>query len=647
MSKTGKSIFAGSIAFILFGMLRQSLPVKNMVFFVIMCVVFAAVCAGIYLIADKVPVMNGTNPKSEKIWSILPAASLVVWMVLFYVNETNTEHGFEVKELVRRYLPLPVWLLIIAVGVLSCLWILRKEPKEKTLKIRTVIRSIVTLLFAAATAAMFYAPNIFKDIQGGTYHSHAYTNSILNVCWLTPYYENMQSLYGHYAIFYMPVLKGLHRFFRIDYLTGIFMMTAVIAGISILLFAYVLNYFAKHDLIYYLGLLAIGEKYFMQMQGGVYMQVHPHRMIFPILILALALQEHRKAKKYNVFAVLLIALSIVWSTEVGMVIMFAFSLYRWVWAVMDGEKLTAYRILLLLQKLAVFAVIPFMIAYLIVAGYNRLAAGVGLSMREFLFPLISDRGYIGNIELVLPDVTHAWIGASVLFLSVLALTMLQILFPQKKESENKPFYFLLSIMSLGLMLYYINRPTEGSMFIVLFSMLILQAIILEKSQQIYQEWKSEGKAVFAKPDGSFFLALRVITTLILFAMAFDSVYSIPKAWKTAEETVWQTDDLEEFAQYIWVQIPPDAMAFGEGVPELMAMIDRDTHLHTTEWSYKNMPLDTMEDIRYELEDEQWFFCNLASLWEMQSYYPGLTDHFYLHEEFEYNGAKFAFYRKTE
>ena len=135
--------------------------------------------------------------------------------------------------------------------------------------------------------------------------------------------------------------------------------------------------------------------------------------------------------------------------------------------------------------------------------------------------------------------------------------------------------------------------------------------------------------------------------LILFIMAFDSVYSMPKAWKMAKETIWDTDDLKEFAQYVWVQIPPDATAFGEGVPELMAMIDRDTHLHTTEWSYKNMPLDTMEDIRYELENRQWFFCNTASLWEMQSYYPGLSEQFYLHEEFEYNGAKFAFFRKAE
>ena len=52
-------------------------------------------------------------------------------------------------------------------------------------------------------------------------------------------------------------------------------------------------------------------------------------------------------------------------------------------------------------------------------------------------------------------------------------------------------------------------------------------------------------------------------------------------------------------------------------------------------------------VRKDLEDEEWFFCSTASLYYMQCEYPGLTDHFYVHEEFEYNGAQFAFFRRIE
>lgn len=645
MSQVGKSIFEGSIVFIIFAMIRNVIPVSNMVFFVLACAVFLGVTILSYFIADKGK--KNISPTAEKVWSILPVAALVIWLILFYINETNAGSPLNEKELIRRYFPFSLWITLMFIGTVVCLFILRKEPDEKTLKVRKKIRVVVSVLFTVATSVQFYAPNIFRDIQGGTYHSHAYTNSIINACWLIPYSENMESLYGHYAILYMPVLKVLHKIFHIDYLTGIFIVSAILAGISILFFLYVLDYFAKNDLIFYLGMFAVGEEYFMLMQGGVYLQVHPHRMIFPIILVALALWEHKKGKNHSVLAVILIALSFVWSTEVGIVTMLAFALYRWAQRIMDGEGFSVRKWLLIGKMIVTYVCIPFALSYVIICGYNLLCGGSLLDFAEFMFPLISDRGYVNNIELPLPDVTHAWIGTAILFLCVVGIVVIEVLFPKKENENEKAFYFLLGVMSLGLMLYYINRPVEGCMFIVMFTMLILQAIIFQKSQNAYLEWKEKKESAFAKPNRLFFLSLRIITILILFVMAFDSVYSMPKAWKTSADTIWRRDELVKFAEYVYEQVPPDAVSFGEGVPELMSMIDRDTHLHTTEWSYLNMPLDTMEYIRLELEDDQWFFCSLASLDYMQSNYPGLTDNFVLHEEFEYDGTKFGFFRRIE
>lgn len=642
MTKELKSFSIGSIAFVIFAMMRNILPFSNMEFFVAACAFSIVITIFSYFIMNKA----AGQPKLlfDKIWSAAVIFLFLFWIVLFYINETNSEHPLDESALIRRSFPFPLWISITIAGVVFCLFLLRKGPNEKFQKIRKYIRFITALLFTFGTSVQFYAPNIFQDIQGGTYHSHAYTNSIINVCWMIPYSKNMESLYGHYAILYMPVLRFLHKFLHIDYLTGLFIVSAVIAGVSILLFLYILNYFAKNDLIFYLGMLAIGEYYFMLMQGGVYLQVHPHRMIFPILLAALALHEQKTAKKHNLIAVCFIALSFVWSTEVGIVIMLSFSFYRWIQAALDGNSFSLRKILLLIRELLIYAVLPFALAYVIVCGYNLLAGGLVLDFREFMFPLISDRNYIDNIELPLPDASHAWLGAAVLFLGSVIPTVFQLLFPSHTERKTNPFYSLLGVMGLGLMLYYINRPAEGSMFIILFLMLILQASILQKCQDCYIEWKSQKEPVTARPNRLLFFFLRIVTTLILFIMAFDCVYSMPGAWKTSSETIWKMDELKEFAQTVWVQIPPDAVSFGEGVPELMALIDRDTHLHTTEWSYLNMPLDTMEWARNELENTEWFFCSTYSLWYLQTYYPGLSDKFYLHELFEYNGAEFAFFR---
>ena len=646
MSAEVKSFFGGSIAFILFAMMRPLVPLHNMEFFICACAIFVIAFLTIYFFTGNRK--EGVKPMAEKVWSIAALLLLVLWMILFYVNETVAEHPLDSAVLIRRYFPFPLWMVLMTVGVIISLFVLRKEPEKLSLKLRKKVRVVISVLFTAGVSVQFYAPNIFQDIQGGTYHSHAYTNSIINACWLTPYSENMESLYGHYAILYMPILKFLHKCFHIDYLTGIFAVSAVLGGISILLFLYILDYFAKNDLVFYLGMLAIGEEYFMVLQGGVYLQVHPHRMIFPVVLAVLALQEYKKEKRYNILAIIFITLAFVWSTEVGIVIMLSFALYRWVQSVMDGHAFSLRKVLLIVREIALYVILPFGLSYIVINGYNLMAGGTVLDFREFMFPLISDRNYIDHIELPLPDVTHAWIGASVLFLGAISPAILQILWPKEKKRGLKPFYFLLGIMSLMLMLYYVNRPTEGSMFIILFLMLILQVIILQKSQDVYLEWKRTGKAaVFEMPDRFLILSIRIVTTFILFVMAFDSVYSMPQAWKVSAETIWKRDELKEFADYIYVQVPPDAVSFGEGVPELMSLIDRDTHLHSTEWSYLNMPLDTMEKIRYELEDEQWFFCSLKSLWYLQENYPGLTDGFYLHEEFEYNGEKFGFFRANE
>lgn len=294
MSVKAKSFFIGSIAFVCYMMMRNRISLRNIPFFIVACAIFAGVTLLSYCLLSKGK--TNVNPIVERVWSLSAVVLLLIWMLLFYVNETDPRDALSDSALIRRYFPFPLWIGLMLLGTASCLFLLRKSPKEATLKIRRKIRLVISLLFTFGTAIQFYAPNIFQDVQGGTYHSHAYTNSIINVCWMTPYSENMETLYGHYAILFMPVVRFLHKCFKIDLLTGIFIVCACLMAVTILLFLYVLNFFVKDEPIYYLGMLAIGEEYFMLMQGGVYLQLHPHRMIFPMLLVAFALWEHKSKK---------------------------------------------------------------------------------------------------------------------------------------------------------------------------------------------------------------------------------------------------------------------------------------------------------------------------------------------------------------
>ncbi|MCR5503289.1 MAG: hypothetical protein K6F53_09785 [Lachnospiraceae bacterium] len=716
-----QSLFAGSAAFFLCTALRGFLPVSNVGFYVIACASFAIVSAIVFMLMNKGRADSkgkagkeesdengsGRSLPSWKIFGALSALCPVLWMIFAYMDEFNEPVPLNESAYLRHTMPLYLWLPLMAAGTALIIFFAKKAgssaktpscPDEqgekegsgtpgKSFRIRKLLRLVVTLPFAAIVAAVTYAPNIFQDVQGGTYHSHAYTNSIIQVCWMIPYSKNMQTLYGHYALFYMPVLRAVHKFFGLDLLTGIFLFNAFVEFLTVILFAYVLDRIAKKEILFYAGLFAVGEYYFMLMQGGVYLQVHAHRVIFPTLLFALVLRERKEKKKGILHGILMTAvltLAITWSTEVGAVLMVSYMAYLWYLRLAKAyggfpavssvktagkqkeasgtEPRSADKTGLLTGILAdgiLHLILPFFLSYLIVLFYNRLC-GAGLSLREYLFPIISDRDYIGNTELALPGAAHPYVFSSILLLCFLMPPLFRLAASlwengKKKEplgpgteapdiSDREAFRFFLSLTGLGLLLYYVHRPTWGGMSILVFLVPILLVLFLEL--RLERRDADPGGAEGKKNRSLLCQMLVLSAAFILFMMSFDGLVSIPGSVKAAKNTVWKRQELLEFTQHIYNQVPPGCFAFGEGVPELMSLIDRDTMLHTTEWSYLNMPLDTMAYARENLAGRPWMFCNLYSLSYLQENYPGLTDEYDLHEEFEYNGAQFAlFYHK--
>lgn len=641
MLKQGNAIFFACISLLAFSYLRDLIPVDNMPFYLLACLLFIGVFLMIYY---KVHL-----PESISTYGSL---LLLAAIILFDLLELKVEHPIHDAYIPRHDMPGGVWLLIVVAGVLICLLILRSGLKIKNQTFRDSIRICFLVIFSIAVGIQFYTPNILEDVQGNIFHSHAYTNSILNVCFLTPYSHEMTTYYGHYGILYMPFVKLLHRFFAVDYLTGICLVSAVIAGLSIFAYGLLVHRLTKRDLVFYLALLAVGEEYFMLMTGGVYLQVHPHRMIFPILIALWAYFEIYSVKNAawkDLIAIALLTLSFVWSTEVGLVTMMAFCVYRYLFQIWDGEKFSFHKVLLFIKPVLLFIVVPFAAGYVFVNGYNLFVGGSMLSFREFMYPVISDKGYVLDVQLPLPKGVHAWTLACGMFLTVFCICGTTILSGRRRldnrREKNLLFTALLSVTGLGLMMYYINRPVENSMAIVLFMALLVIVNNLENAADDIFLLKESGITIWKKNCAK--CSMILVSVLVLFVMAFDGVYSMPNAYLVSKETIWNKQKLDEFAEHIYWAVPPDAPCFGMGVPEIMSVIERDPVIHTTDFSYPNMELDVMEKIRYDLENYEWFFCNTQSLWEMQNHFPGLTDQYVLWDEFHYGNYEFGFFKRIE
>ena len=664
------AFFGAAILFLIYASLRTVNPLSNMTYFVVGCVLFLAAAFGICLALNK-----GSIPESaQKVLNYLSVICVAAWMFIFYLRETDAPHPVMEEKLVRRMFFGPVWFLMMAAGTLICVALgiflaaktgkkegAVKDQAQKTLpgKVPGMIRVLISLVFTFVTAKQFYAPNILLDDLGNLYHSHPYTNTIINVCWMVPYSEKMSSIYGHYAVLYMPFVKAFHSIFKMAYIQGIFVMNAVFAGISILAFLYVLNHFVKNDVLYYLAMLGIGEQYYMIMTSGVYMQVHPHRVLFAALILATAVwgMKHEEMKKAplieSVMAVIWITLSLIWSMETGIVVMLGYVGYRFVSRNWDGDGFSLKKLASIWKDVTLFAVVPFVLGYLAVNFYNVVMAAGGklLSLEEYLFPLISDQDYVSYLETELPGPFHYYVLIGILFLCFSCLPIIEMLLGSGEKSKRKQILFFASVEGLGLMLYYVNRPAEGSMAIVIFELLIVVGTVAQKMLDhvlaIGEKEELSGNAIrkWFAAEHIRTSGIGLIAAFVLFCMAFDSVYSMPHAIRCAQDTIWRYDELQAFMEEIYVAVPPDAYAFGSGVPEIMSVIDRDTFLHSTDYSDIKYSIGVLDDLLL-IKDKPWFFCNINSLQEMLEYYPDLTDDFDLHDTYSYGNYTFGlFYHK--
>ena len=197
--------------------------------------------------------------------------------------------------------------------------------------------------------------------------------------------------------------------------------------------------------------------------------------------------------------------------------------------------------------------------------------------------------------------------------------------------------------------------------------IIMVGIIFEKTQNYYLKWKKhrqllknesdipEAADYFSIPEITagktiFNLSFRLVALFILSIMFVDSIYYLPQVYPAQRETVWKMDEFDEFAQHIYIQVPPMAYYVGEGVPELAAYLDRDPGVHCTEWSINNMTNEEEAALWNDITEEkpQWMFWNLASLAQAQENDPGFTDEYYrVNDLWEYGQAQFGFFIRND
>ncbi|QFJ53945.1 hypothetical protein [Pseudobutyrivibrio xylanivorans] len=485
----------------------------------------------------------------------------LLYIFIMYREEANIIAGGN-DNLLRDLIDHKVYSLLL-LGCAGLMIYLMKSINEKTISDRkNVFRAFVSLLVAFVTAWLSYSLNIFKDEAGGLWHIHAYVNSIINVAHGVPYSNNAQSIYGHYGILYLPLVKLFG-----DDLKAVMLTVSLIVFLTTLVAMLIINTVVKNDLLFFVAGVAVLANETVYRAGGNYFQVFPHRVLFPIVAIGWVILKNKK--QLGVFKypleILLGALAIMWNIETGVfaiVSIIAIDLFEeWQWKILVIVK----RLCLFLAEIAVC----FALSYCFTNLYNIAVGGEWLDVGTYIFPLATTSYMDGFLRTPMQSPVYWY----VLYVFVFTCTLFPIIsrqFFDEKYSFSLEEKIVISVDISGLLvlLYFINRQAFNNVTISYVQLVIVLAVMANR--------------YFTKEDN--LISADTIALLLICAMSVECVVSIGRTIDNRIATVWEIESLERDASNFKEWREEGVVSMGVGVPELYYFDGGDSQSAMTDWS---------------------------------------------------------------
>lgn len=444
---------------------------------------------------------------------------------------------------------------------------------------------IVWAVYAILTVLILYSmdtPNVFGRGQWGDwYHGHAYFNSIYNVHWGMPYTDEITSIYGHYALFWKIPMKLIGGDFR----KFIFLMAIVGAATHLCAF-FALHLAVKSRLLRILGAAAISFPV-LGMRGGFYWQVWPHRMLFPSVFLLYAawmLKKNKTGWKTALAGYGICLLAVIWNTETGIILAVAWA-GMYLSRILSEHNFTWKKLFIGVILHGMGVIVSFLGAFGVVNLYNILKHSPANTISEFLIPLLSDSYMTDLLRLDLPLYPSGYMLEIILFLMGAAVGISKWKWFRDSEKPvpwDSSLIFFMSISALGRLVYYINRPSYHNLDCCHFSAVILLAYLGQKGLKFLKrkEWKKLIKLTF---DRMVINTIAVVCVVILLALSTGTVLQFAQN-SHIKENFHNEEELENFAEAVAAQVPPNTFGFGISVAELYSWLHWSTQYFSIDFS---------------------------------------------------------------
>lgn len=552
----------------------------------------------IYLIADGLEHLFFRLARAahiEKAASFLASLFSVITAVLFlgyiyrvYADEPNNFPDNPVGTTLRHRVSHPLYFAAVCVGALLFFLIARRVVKMHAV----VLRWILILAGACFAAFLLWCPNPYYDQGGEMVHIHAYTNSIANVAAGVPFSRLNVSIYGHYALLYLPFVK----LFGGGYI-------AVAAAISI--FGFLAFFFAgytahktiRNDVLFFLTELALVGTVTIMNRRGQYYQTNPHRLLMPSLCLAYVVWKElhvrvRDSLGIRLLEILIGILAVTWNLETGLFSVCTIAFTEVLRKLSDHRFLSAAFWLEILWMIA-YLFLSFLGAWTLVGAYNLSTGGSFNSLRTFIYQFLSGNYNVNHLRLPL----RGWTVLSTLEIIIFSLTAFTcIVFAWRRENHDSSLLrqaaFAAAVSGLLNLTYFMNRTAYGNIEISHFQLVILAGILADYSVSshsfLFGKMKKNDSQKKAPETGLFAYLISGVIYIGIFFLAVEGVLAIPVAISSRRNAHSQEiSTAEDWYEQIRQNVPKNTFAYGTGMPEAYMSLHWDTRCHMIDFSDPN------------------------------------------------------------
>lgn len=507
-------------------------------------------------VGNRLNVTSSNKIKYTVFGGLILTVTAYLTTYVFYTEQNGTVFGAFPETFPWHLIPTPVAIAVPAIFAMWCVWTLVRGRD---------LGQFTTYAFYALAMLLTYYGLLYYNLCD-IHHGGAYIETIFNAYHGTPFNFATTGIYGHYGIFFAPLLKILggtpKALFSLIALTGVLATVALIYIVECLVSKRLLRVLAVYG-----SILTITA-----MRNSNYWQLQPHRILFPLLMLAY-LTAMIKKEAFGLPRIIsgfgLCAAAIVWNTETGLFCTVAFSLALIVheWQAIQSNKH------MWLKCGALLAGIPFAtaVAILFVNLYNIICGGEWI-FKLFFFPFFESDYMDGTLKADLPSGVQIWPLVMILFMLMIACALYHTnLVRREQHCAHAPIWLALGTVALLNCSYYVNRAAYYNLDICLqlatLGMTLLADRYLPELAGLFSEKKSIAKTACSALCFCLIVVLSVLTVHVGYA---------PVAMtERAEAGCYDSDFFDEKAAELEALVPEDYLLVGTGSCVLQLELKRD------------------------------------------------------------------------